>query len=328
MVQSIMKPQKVEISYKTIVFAVLFLISLVLLWQLRGIFLLLFLCFIFMQALNPTVSRLEKLKIPRFVGILIIYFLILVGISFAAAGIVPALVEQTTSLIETLPATIDNIDFWGIKPIDISSQFKLLENLPGNIATTIFSIFSNIVSVFVFFVLTFYLLLERKNFDHYASKIFGQKYQGKAILIMGELEKRLGNWVNAQLFLMLTIGVLSYIGYLVIGINYVVPLAIIAGLLEIVTNIGPTIATIIAAFVGLTVSPLTALMAIAWGIIVQQLENNFIVPKVMKATIGLNPLITILLIASGAQIGGVAGAVLAIPTYLTISTIVSVLNRK
>ncbi|KKU20129.1 MAG: hypothetical protein UX30_C0003G0004 [Candidatus Saccharibacteria bacterium GW2011_GWA2_46_10] len=323
-----MKPQKIEISYKTIVFAVLFLISLVLIWQLRGIFLLLFLCFIFMQALNPTVSRLEKLKIPRFVGILLIYFLILIGISFAAAGIIPALVEQTTSLIETLPNTISNINLWGIKPIDISSQFKLLENLPSNIATTLFSIFSNIVSVFVFFVLTFYLLIERKNLDKYAVSIFGQKNQDKVILIMNELEKRLGNWVNAQLFLMLTIGVLSYIGYLVIGLNYVVPLAIIAGLLEIVTNIGPTIATVIAAFVGLTVSPLTALMAIAWGIIVQQLENNFIVPKVMKATIGLNPLVTILLIASGAQLGGVAGAVLAIPTYLTISTIVSVLNKK
>src|SRR3989339_910373 len=264
-----MKPQKIEISYKTIVFAVLFLISLVLIWQLRGIFLLLFLCFIFMQALNPTVSRLEKLKIPRFVGILLIYFLILIGISFAAAGIIPALVEQTTSLIETLPNTISNINLWGIKPIDISSQFKLLENLPSNIATTLFSIFSNIVSVFVFFVLTFYLLIERKNLDKYAVSIFGQKNQDKVILIMNELEKRLGNWVNAQLFLMLTIGVLSYIGYLVIGLNYVVPLAIIAGLLEIVTNIGPTIATVIAAFVGLTVSPLTALMAIAWGIIVQ-----------------------------------------------------------
>jgi predicted PurR-regulated permease PerM len=323
-----MKPQKIEISYKTIVFAVLFLISLVLIWQLRGIFLLLFLCFIFMQALNPTVSRLERLKIPRFVGILLIYFIILIGISFAAAGIIPALVEQTTSLIETLPNTISNINLWGIKPIDISSQFKLLENLPSNIATTLFSIFSNIVSVFVFFVLTFYLLIERKNLDKYAVSIFGQKNQDKVILIMNELEKRLGNWVNAQLFLMLTIGVLSYIGYLVIGLNYVVPLAIIAGLLEIVTNIGPTIATVIAAFVGLTVSPLTALMAIAWGIIVQQLENNFIVPKVMKATIGLNPLITILLIASGAQLGGVVGAVLAIPTYLTISTIVSVLNKK
>jgi len=323
-----MKPQKIEISYKTIIFTVLFLISLVLIWQLRGIFLLLFLCFIFMQALNPTVSRLEKLKIPRFVGILLVYFLILIGISFAAAGIIPVLVEQTTSLIETLPNTISNINLWGIKPIDISSQFKLLENLPSNIATTLFSIFSNIVSVFVFFVLTFYLLIERKNLDKYAVPIFGQKNQDKVILIMNELEKRLGNWVNAQLFLMLTIGVLSYIGYLVIGLNYVVPLAIIAGLLEIVTNIGPTIATVIAAFVGLTVSPLTALMAIAWGIIVQQLENNFIVPKVMKATIGLNPLVTILLIASGAQLGGVAGAVLAIPTYLTISTIVSVLNKK
>ena len=281
-----------------------------------------------MQALNPAVIRLEKLKIPRFIGIFLLYLLILAGISFAAAGIIPALVEQTTSLIQTLPGAISSINLWGIKPVDISSQFKLLENLPGNIASTVFSIFSNLISVFIFFVLTFYLLMERKNFDNYAGKIFGQKNQGKAILTMNELEKRLGHWVNAQLFLMLTIGVLSYLGYLVIGLNYVIPLAIIAGLLEIVPNIGPTITTIIAAFVGLTVSPLTALLAIIWGVIVQQLENNFIVPKVMKATVGLNPLMTILLIASGARLGGVAGAVLVIPAYLTVSTIVGVLTKK
>jgi predicted PurR-regulated permease PerM len=129
---------------------------------------------------------------------------------------------------------------------------------------------------------------------------------------------------------MTSIGLLSYFGYLVLGLSYAIPLALIAGLLEIVPNIGPIIATTLAALVGLTISPLTALFAIIWGIVIQQAENNIIVPKVMKATVGLNPIITILTIATGAQLGGVGGALLAVPIYLTLETIISTLynNKK
>lgn len=327
MVQFVMKPQKVEISYKTIIFFVLFILSLLVVWQLRSLILLVFLCYIFMEGLNPLVSWFEKLKLPRVMAILVVYAIIITTISFSFAGIIPALVEQSTNLINSLPGAIQSINVLGLNPVDFSSQLKLLENLPGNIASTALSIFSNILSVFIFFVITFYLLLERKNFDKYLVKIFGQK-DSKAAEVMNQLEKRLGHWVNAQLFLMIIIGILSYIGYLIIGVNYALPLAIIAGILEMVPNIGPTIASILAGLFGLTISPLIALLAVTWGIIVQQLENNFIVPKVMKETVGINPIITILLIVSGAKLGGVIGAVIAVPLYLTIETIFKTLAKK
>lgn len=322
-----MKAQKVEISYKTIIFSVLFLLSLLVIWQLRSLILLVFLCYIFMEGLNPVVTWLQKFKLPRVVAILIVYAVIAAAISFAFAGIIPALVEQSTNLIKNLPNFINNINLWGFNPTDFSSQLKILENLPSNIATTALSIFSNVISVFVFFVITFYLLLERKNFDNYLVEIFGNK-SSKAVEVVNQLEKRLGHWVSAELFLMLIIGVLSYVGYLIIGVNYALPLAIIAGLLEMVPNIGPTIASILAGLFGLTISPLIGVLAVAWGIIVQQLENNFIVPKIMKETVGINPLITILLIAAGAKLGGIIGAIIAVPLYLTAETIFRTLTKK
>jgi predicted PurR-regulated permease PerM len=127
---------------------------------------------------------------------------------------------------------------------------------------------------------------------------------------------------------MVIVGFLSYFGYFILGLNYAVPLAIVAGILEVIPNIGPTVAAVIAAFVGLTVSPLTAILAIIWGTIVQQLENNFIVPKVMKETIGINPLITLLVLAAGTKIGGITGTLLSIPTYLFIETSLKVLNEE
>lgn len=323
-----MKTKRIEISYKTIIFTVLFLISLVLLWQIRSIILLLFISFIFMEALNPAVSRLEKIKIPRPLGILIIYILILATLSFTVAGIVPILVEQTAGLISSLPNMLQNVKIFGNNAIDLSSQFKILENIPTNIAKTAVEIVTNIISGFVIFFLTFYLLLEKKNFPKYSLSVFGETGKQKFLEIIDALESRLGHWVNAQFFLMTIIGICSYVAYLLLGLKYAVPLAILAGLLEAVPTIGPILTSIVASIVGFTISPLTGLLTIGAGIIIQQLENNIIVPKIMKETIGLNPLITILLIATGAQLAGITGALLAVPLYLIIETVIKILVVK
>jgi len=322
-----MKPVRVEVSYKTIVFTLLFSLALYLLWLIRDIILLFFICFIFMEAINPTVKKLERLKIPRPLAILILYIIILSVISFAIAGIVPILIEQTTGLVSTLPKVIANVNVFGASATDIYNQFKILETLPQNIAQAAFSVVNDIFSGFIILVITFYLLLERRHFNSYSLNFFGP-HKDKALKIIETLESRLGNWVNAELFLMTTIGLLSYVGFLVLGLPYALPLALIAGLLEAIPNIGPTVSAFLAALIGLTISPLTALLAIIWGIIVQQLENNVIVPKIMKETVGLNPLATILVIATGAKLAGVGGALLAIPVYLTTETIIKVLTER
>ena len=323
-----MKDKRIEISYKTIIFTVAFLLGLALLWQVRALVVLLFISFVFMEALNPAVTRLEKFKIPRPLAILILYLIILAVVSFAIAGIVPILVEQTTGLVQTLPDTLSNVKIFGTNAIDFSSQFKILENIPGGIAKTAIGFVSNIISGFVILFLTFYMLLEKKNFPKYGQDVFGKKGEEKIITIVERLETRLGSWVNAEFFLMTIIGGLSFIGYTALGLKYAVPLAIFAGLLEAVPSIGPIVATALAALVGLTISPLTCVLAIGVGTVIQQLENNLIVPRIMKQTVGFNPLVTILLIAAGAKLGGVIGAILALPIYLTIETITQVLIEK
>jgi predicted PurR-regulated permease PerM len=127
---------------------------------------------------------------------------------------------------------------------------------------------------------------------------------------------------------MTTIGVLSYIGYLILGLNYALPLAMIAGILEIVPNIGPILTAVIASLVALTISPFTAVLTILFSLLIQQLENNFITPKVMKEAVGLNPIVTIFTIAMGAKLAGIGGAILAVPIFLTIQSVFKVLTEK
>ncbi|MFA4827191.1 MAG: AI-2E family transporter [Candidatus Shapirobacteria bacterium] len=322
-----MKPNRVEISFKTIVSALLLLMGAFVLWKVKDMIFLIFICFIFMEALSPTVSKLEKHKLPRPLAIIIIYLLILGIIYFAFAGIIPILIDQTTGLINTLPTTLKNASILGfpLSNVNWSSQLGFLQNLPSNLARLTISIASNLLSTFVVFVITYYLLLERKNLSDYGQRLLGNSAKVKIQAILDQLELRLGSWVNAEIFLMTLVGLMSYIGYLLIGIQFAVPLAIVAGLLEIVPNIGPVISTGMAVLIGFTISPITGLLAVLVGIIVHQSENNIIVPNVMKSTVGLHPLITIVLIASGAKLAGIAGAVLAVPVYLTAEVIIKVL---
>jgi len=322
-----MKATRIEISIKTILYSFLFLAGLFVLWQVRDLIVLILFCFILMEAINPTVTRLEKYKVPRSLAVIVIYLLLLTVVYLAFAGIIPILVDQTNSLINTLPGTLNKINIFGFSfsSIDWPAQFGSIQNLPSNIARFTISVASNLLSTFVIFVITYYLLLERKKLPQYGERLLGVSAKEKIQAVLNQLELRLGSWVNAEIFLMTLIGLISYIGYTIIGLEFAVPLAIVAGLLEIVPNIGPVISTGMAALVGLTISPITGLLSILVGLIIHQSENILIVPNVMKTSVGLHPLLTIVLIATGAKLGGIIGAVLAIPIYLTFEVVLKVL---
>jgi predicted PurR-regulated permease PerM len=146
--------------------------------------------------------------------------------------------------------------------------------------------------------------------------------ESRAEALVLAVEKQVGGWVRGELVLMLIIGVLTYVGLILLGIPYALPLAVLAGLLEAVPNLGPTIAAIPVILMGLTISPLIGLGGLLQSIVIQQLENNLIVPKVMQSATGTQPLVTILVLLVGFTLGGVAGAILSMPIFLTVQTVI------
>lgn len=316
---------RVEISYKTIVFSFLFLIGLFVLWELRSLLALFFVCLILTEALNPIVKKLEAKKVSRTLAIIIIYIAILIFLSVAVASIVPSLVSQINGLVNFLPRAIERLDLWGISTTDISSQLRLLEGLPAGIAKTTISIFSNIFGGIVILMITFYMLLERKDMNNSAEKLLGSQKAEVLIRMVDKIEDRLVGWTKAELFLMIVVGLMSYIGYMILGLDFALALGIVAAILELIPNVGPTVTTILAALVALNKSIPTVILTIIWGILVQQLENNLIVPKIMKKQVGMSPVITIFALAVGAKMGGVMGTLLAIPSYLAIETAIKVI---
>ena len=183
-----MKPVRVEISYKTLLFLLAMGIILALLWQLRHIVFLFYLCFILMAALNPTITRLEKHKLPRPIAILAIYVLVVAIVAVVISGLLPILIEQTSSLINTIPASLDQTRILGFDINQIFAEFKLLDQLPANLAKIAFAVVSNIFSFFVILVITFYLLLERRHFATYSVQAFGQAWRTRILKALEQIE--------------------------------------------------------------------------------------------------------------------------------------------
>ena len=183
------------------------------------------------------------------------------------------------------------------------------------------TLFSNLLSFFVLAVITFYLLIERKNLNQYLSILFGSGGEERAKRFVDELEGKLGGWVRAQTTLMFIVSLMAYFGLRLLGIDFALPLALLAGVLEIVPNIGPVLSAVPAVLAGLVISPLMGLGVVALYFLIQQIENTLIVPQVMKKKLGLNPLVTILSLAIGFKLAGIAGAVLAIPVMLLVQAV-------
>lgn len=316
-------PKKIEISHRTIIFTVFFLILLGILWQIRQIIIALFVALVLMAAINPTIDKMEKIKIPRILGIIFVYILILLVIGLVIAGVIPPLVDQTTTLINKAPGFLEGLGIPSIDQRIIESQIQQLGSLPANLVKISVVFFTNLVGVFAILIITFYLLLERKNLNRYLHILFGGDGERKAEKFIDEIEKKLGGWVRAELALMAIVAVMAYIGLRLLGLDFALPLALLAGVMEVIPNIGPVVSSIPAILAGLVVSPLMALAVGALYFLIQQIENTLIVPQVMSKECGVNPLVTIVSLTIGFKLGGILGAILAIPVILLFQVIAS-----
>ena len=320
-------PIRVEISYKTIIFTIAVLVGLWLIIQVREIIIFVFLSIILLSSLLRPVEWLNAKRIPRVISLLLVYLAVILLISFAIGIIVPPLVAQTSEFISKLPqiiGTINDFLIFNKIPVENTSQViaRQINQIAGDLVSISRAIFSSIILIVTLFVFTFYLILEWKSFVKLITSPFAGKQEKKVASIILKVEKGLGSWVRGQLTLSLAVGILSYIGLRILDLPFALPLALIAGILEIIPIVGPIIAAIPAVLVSLSISPVLGLATAALFFIVQQLENHLIVPMVMSKVVGLQPPIVIIALLVGAKLAGIGGAFLAIPTVIVARIII------
>ncbi len=315
------KVYKFEISAKTILFTIAVLLLLKLLWIVQELIFSFLIAFIVMSALNPLVSFLERKRIPRGLSAFVIFIGLITGIGYVFSWIIPPLVDETTHLFKNIPDYVRTLN----KTFNLDLQTDLvarsIPNLTSNTLNFARNLLSNIIFVISTIFFSFYFLVEQNIIRKFLLHFFDKGKAHEVSEIFDKVEKRMRAWFWGQLTLMFIIGLATFIGLSLLGVRYVLPLAIIAGLLEIAPVVGPILSAIPAFIVALSDSYFSGMAVLVLYFIIQQLENQVIVPQVMKRAVGLVPLATLAALIVGGKIAGFVGILLAIPATLFIETI-------
>ncbi|MCM3088721.1 AI-2E family transporter [Bhargavaea ginsengi] len=299
--------------------------------------------------LRPVLRLLEKAKIPRVWGILIIYVGGIGLISLAIFLIYPFLKTQVINLVREFPdyfrQLILNIDAYLSTSLFSSYYNELDVNLDllidsvfedisgffrdtaGGIASGVTNFISTLTGIVISIVtvpfILFYLLKDGDRLPDYIMKLMPPRMRDDAGEIFGEADQQLSNYIQGQLIVSFCIGLLIYIGFVIIGMDYALALGALAAVTSVVPYLGPVIAITPALIIALVTSPFMILKLAAVWTIVQLVEGKFISPQVMGKTLHIHPITIIFVLLTAGSLFGVPGVILGIPGYALLKVIVS-----
>ncbi|OGH47175.1 MAG: hypothetical protein A3A51_02185 [Candidatus Levybacteria bacterium RIFCSPLOWO2_01_FULL_39_10] len=287
------------------------------LFQIKGILMGLFMAYIIMASVHPFVRTLRRYKVPKIVAIVLIYALVIGFFVLLVIPILPFFISQVQALFKAIPIYLDTASSaLGIQlslPTIQSYLSPLVSSLGENAFSITGKVFGGLFSILTIFILSFYLLIDRERLGRSVPEILPEEYREKTILTIHLVEDKLGAWLRGQIVLSLAIGVITWFVLTILGIPFALPLAILAGFLEIIPTIGPIIAAIPAVIVAFAISPFMGLVVMLAYVGIQVAENNILVPKIMQKAVGLNPVVILVAILIGANLMGIIGALLSIP---------------
>lgn len=304
--------------------------SLYILWQIRQILLLVFAAVVLATALNKLARRLQRSGMPRsgsvilaltiFIAILVIFFLLIVPpFTVQYQELTTTQLPQVSKVFASWRSQLKNIipaDVLQYLP-DINSLIQQLqpffERLLGGSFTFLSSSLAVVLQFLLVIVLTIMLLVQPLAYRKAFVRLFPSFYRRRVEGILDQCEVALGRWVIGALISMSVVALLSIVGLSVLGVKPALALGILAGLLNFVPNIGPTLSVVLPMAIALVSAPWKALAVLILYFAIQQFESNFLTPYVMSQQVSLLPAVTLISQIFFASFFGFLGFLLAIP---------------
>lgn len=317
-----------DVSVATVVKIAAVLIFFALAYLLRDIFIIILFAIVIASAISPFADWVEKKKIPRVLGVAVLYLSIFILTVFLISLVVPFVTGEINQLIQDLPNFISRVSTSIEKAQQSSGRFvdlfnevlNLLDSFSSYLQASSSSAFGFVVSIFGGFlsfiaviVISFYLSVMKGGVENFIRSVIPDKYESNFLNIWRKSERKVGRWLQGQLLLALIVGLAVYVTLSFLGIKFALLLGILAMIFELVPTVGPVLAAVPAAILAFTQSPALGLWVIVAYTIIQQLENHILVPIIMGRTVGLNPVVVILAIFIGLKLAGIAGMILSVP---------------
>jgi predicted PurR-regulated permease PerM len=332
------------VAWRIVLLATAVALAIWLALTLQGVLLQLLVALVLATGLSPLVERLHARGVPRGLAVLSIYLLFLVGLGLLGFAVVPPVVDQAEGFIAEAPMFDDRVvealqglqtQFPFLPPLDeqLAAQVRQLGGQLGALTSQVFGVarivlgvFSGLLTAVVILLLTLYLVIDGGRVQAYFLSFFPAERHVWLGGVLRAIGLRMGGWLVGQVALCLIIGAATYAGLLVLGIRGALVLAVVAAIGEVVPIVGPIMSMIPAVLVALTQSPGHAVAVIVLYLVVQQLENNLLVPKIMEQAVALHPLAVVLAILVGGELLGVVGALMSVPVAAAIAVVLDQLR--
>jgi predicted PurR-regulated permease PerM len=289
----------------------------------------LFLAVVISSGLEFLVNFFERRKVPRSLTVILIFLLAALLVILVVYALIPRILVEVATAFSSI-AQVTSPTGWGslitIRASEslnsvitqISSRFFAGTSSPFGAFGEIIGDFALAASVIVS---AFYLSLSRDGVERFICAVMPFDYQENVLRLYGRSIKRIGRWFRTQILLSIIMGILVLIALLVLGVKYAFLIAILTALLEIVPYVGPIIAGSVAVLAGLITSPAVALSTFIVFLVIHQIENHLLVPLLIGRNIGLHPVIVIVALLIGIEVGGFLGVLIAVPAAVVVQEI-------
>jgi predicted PurR-regulated permease PerM len=325
-------------TFWRVVWATLMLLSVVLgfwiFYRFNQVIFTLFIAVVLGTVIRPAVAWLQQRGLPPTAGVILVYLLVLLLLIGFLLLLFPLISEQSSTVTSAMPEYYQNLRGWlvnhpnpflvglsdflpaalptlNLRPVQQTGQEVVAS--AGQVAGYVTSAARVIFTAIILLVLAFYWTLEGPRIIKSFLLVIPQMQRESISDLISAMENKVGLYVVGQGILCLVIGIMALIAYTLIGLPNALVLALIAGVLEAVPMVGPLLGAVPAALVALSIAPGKLVWVIVATLVIQQLENTLLVPRIMKKAVGVNPFVTLLSLFAFSSLFGLAGALMAIP---------------
>lgn len=302
----------------------------------RVAILLLFIAIVLATAMRPAIDWLYSRQVPRATGVILIYLLLVILLAGFALMVLPFIAEQVTALAAELPiyyaevggilaespSRLLRLISWQMPSVTalfeqdaraaVEEPAQTLAQVPAAFAAVQTALRALVIAVAVF-IMAFYWTLQSDRIITSLLLLLPLPYRAKTRSLIGEIENKVGGFLLGQFTLMVIVGAAALVAYLLIGLPYALPLAILAGIFEAVPMIGPLLGALAALLVASSLGTFQVVMVLVASVAIQLAENYLLVPRVMRRSVGINSLLILLAMVAFSSLMGFAGVLLAIP---------------
>lgn len=330
-----MENKKIDITWGSVWKVFLICLFAIILYYTKETMVMIFTALVISSAIYSPVKYFEKRGIPRLISVLSIFLITILFLILILYLLIPVALTQFQYLLSSI-SSIKSPLFDALGATNILNQlqgetYNILKTIVSG-GNSIVGIFSNILSSLFFIlsamVLSFYLAISKDGIEKFLKAIMPTDYEERAIKFYYNTRKKMEKWLGGQILLSLVVGSLTFIGLTIVGNKYAILLALLATVLELVPYVGPITVGIIAFLITLPQSFTSAIIVVLIFFIIQELENNLLVPLIMSKAVGTDPITIVIALIAGAQLAGIWGMLLAVPSVIIIEELIDDLSKK